>query len=82
MKRRMEQCRFLPSTRIISTVSCWREIAHTIKDRVPCPVLSRGNWSLDLSVARGEFSEGYQGASTGKVVEWEGAVEIGDGAVD
>lgn len=82
MKRRMEQRRLLPSNRIIPIVSCWREIANTTKYRVPCPVLGRGGWALDLSVARGEFSEGYQGTSTGGVVEWEGAVEVGDGAVN
>lgn len=82
MKRRMKQCRLLPSNSAIPTVSCWREIANTIKYRVPCPVFGWGGWALDLPVARGEFSEGYQGASTRGVVKWEGAIEIGDGTVD
>lgn len=74
MKRRMKQRRLLSSSRIVA--ACRREITDTIEYRVPFPVLGRGDWALDLTVARGQFSQGYQGASTGGVVEWEGAVEI------
>ena len=83
MESRMEQCCFL-SNRIfingsIPTVrfGCSsRDTTHAIEYRVPIPVLSRRDRRLHLTVARGEFPEGYQGTSTRGIVERYGTVEV------
>ena len=83
MKSRMEQCCFLANRIIIKgsipTVrfGCSsRDTTHAIEYRVPIPVLSRCDRRLHLTVARGEFPEGYQGTSTRGIVEWYGTVEV------
>lgn len=53
-----------------------------IQDRIPCPILGRGNWCLDLSVTRGESAQGDQSTPARCIIEWHSAVEIRDRPVD
>lgn len=84
MESRMKQCCFLSNCIFIKgsiptvCLGCCssRNTTHAIEYRVPIPVLNRCDRWLHLTVARGEFPEGYQGTSTRGIVEWYGTVEV------